>query len=107
MLSMRLSKRFVQQIVLDGFAFVGIRDNLLDCYKCFTPSLDGGFRLLPEFGFCCITRIAISRQAVRTLKVSDFAFSTRSKEAVSGYPKTKLQIVDVTTQTSCLKNLVS
>ena len=34
MLSMQLSKRFVQQIVLDGFAFVGIRNNLLDCYKC-------------------------------------------------------------------------
>ena len=33
MLSMQLSKRFVQQIVLDGFAFVGIRNNLLDCYK--------------------------------------------------------------------------
>ena len=33
MLSMRLSKRFVQQIVLDGFAFVGIHNNLLDCYK--------------------------------------------------------------------------
>ena len=24
---------FVQQIVLDGFAFVGIRNNLLDCYR--------------------------------------------------------------------------
>lgn len=34
MLSMRLSKRFVQQIVLDGFAFVGIRDNLLDAIGC-------------------------------------------------------------------------
>lgn len=33
MLSMQLSKRFVQQIVLDGFAFVGILNNLLDCYK--------------------------------------------------------------------------
>ena len=33
MLSMQLSKRFVQQIVLDGFAFVGIRNNLLDCYR--------------------------------------------------------------------------
>ena len=32
MLSMQLSKRFVQQIVLDGFAFVGILNNLLDCY---------------------------------------------------------------------------
>ena len=32
MLSMRLSKQFVQQIVLDGFAFVGIRDNSWDCY---------------------------------------------------------------------------
>ena len=63
--------------------------------------------MLPEFGFCCITRIAISLQAVRTLKVSDFAFSTRSKEAVNGYPNTKLQIVDVTTKKSCLKNLVS
>ena len=30
---MQLSKQFVQQIVLDGFTFVGIRDNLLDCYK--------------------------------------------------------------------------
>lgn len=29
MLSMQLSKRFVQQIVLDGFAFVGILNNLL------------------------------------------------------------------------------
>ena len=33
MLSMQLSKRFVQQIVLDGFAFVGILNNLLDCYN--------------------------------------------------------------------------
>ena len=33
MLSMQLSKRFVQQIVLDGFAFVGILNNLLDCYR--------------------------------------------------------------------------
>ena len=38
MLSMRLSKRFVQQIVLDGFAFVGIRDNLLDCYRILSNS---------------------------------------------------------------------
>lgn len=36
MLSMQLSKRFVQQIVLDGFAFVGILNNLLDCYNLFT-----------------------------------------------------------------------
>lgn len=36
MLSMQLSKRFVQQIVLDGFAFVGIRNNLLDCYRLFS-----------------------------------------------------------------------
>ena len=35
MLSMQLSKRFVQQIVLDGFAFVGILNNLLDCYNVF------------------------------------------------------------------------
>ena len=38
MLSMQLSKRFVQQIVLDGFAFVGIRNNLSDCYNRFVLS---------------------------------------------------------------------
>ena len=36
MLSMQLSKRFVQQIVLDGFAFVGILNNLLDCYNLYS-----------------------------------------------------------------------
>ena len=42
MLSMQLSKRFVQQIVLDGFAFVGILNNLLDCYKSVIPKKEIG-----------------------------------------------------------------
>ena len=33
MLFVLLSKRFLLMTVLAGFAFVGIRNNLLDCYK--------------------------------------------------------------------------
>ena len=34
MLFVLLSKRFLHMTVLDGFAFVDIHANLLDCYKC-------------------------------------------------------------------------
>ena len=35
MLFVPLSKRFLHMTVLDGFAFVAIHANLLDCYKAY------------------------------------------------------------------------
>ena len=64
MLSMQLSKRFVQQIVLDGFAFVAIHANLLDHYKnrimdsrdiiC-PSSLAESTYFIPDFSTVCLS----------------------------------------------------
>lgn len=66
MLFVLLSKRFLRMTVLDGFAFVAIRANLLDCYSG-VPNTSS-LKLMKQFTvhfFCQWERIVLSAGALQ------------------------------------------